>query len=394
MKAAVLTHPQELKIETRPRPRVGPDDLLIRVHTCGVCGTDSRLFHGEHQVTFPVVPGHELSGTIEEVGGHVRDLRTGDPVTIDPNIVCRVCVFCRRGEIQLCEHLTAIGVNRDGGFAEYCVVPAEQAYRLPEGLTLEAGAFAEPLACCLHGLDRARFAPEAKVLILGGGSIGQLMLQVVRSGGAAKVVLSEPRGNRRRLALELGADIALDPSESDVVSALRDATEGGADLTIECAGNEKAVEQAVAATRRGGVVLLFGVSGPEAEARIRPYDIFLRELTLVGSFINPFTHQRAIEVLAAGKVNPSRIVSHRFPVEETAEALRVSRTPEALKVLVQPAILKRRTRTNTDRHGQMECPCRSVFVRVRPSAAYFLLRISPWSRTAAIMIRPLMICWG
>jgi len=301
-----------------------------------VCGTDSHLFHGEHLVTFPVVPGHEFSGTLEEAGPQVRHLHVGDPVTIDPNIVCRRCRFCRSGEIHLCERLTAIGVNRDGGFAEYCVVPAEQVYRLPDGLALEAGAFAEPLACCLHGLDRARFSPGAKVLILGGGSIGQLMLQLVRSGGATRVVVSEPFESRRRLALELGADAGVDPSLSDAVTALRDATEGGADLTIECAGHERAVEQALAATRRGGVVLLFGVSGPEAQARIRPYEIFLRELTIVGSFVNPFTHQRAIQALAAGHVNPERLVSHRFPVEKTAEALRVSRSPEAVKVVVQP----------------------------------------------------------
>jgi len=336
MKAAVLTRPQELKIEERAQSQVGPDDILIRVHTCGVCGTDSRLFHGEHTVTFPVVPGHEFSGTIEELGVQVRHLKVGDPVTIDPNIVCRVCTFCRRGDIQLCERLTAIGVNRDGGFAEYCLAPAEQAYRLPDGLALEAGAFAEPLACCLHGLDRARFSPGAKVLIVGGGSIGQLMLQLVRRGGASTVAVSEPNGYRRQMAVDLGADMAVDPSGPDAAAALRDATDGGADLTIECAGHEKAVEQAVQAARRGGVVLLFGVSGPEAQARIRPYDIFLRELTLVGSFINPFTHQRAIQALAAGQVDPCRIVSHRFAVDQTAEALRVSRSPEALKVLIQP----------------------------------------------------------
>jgi 2-desacetyl-2-hydroxyethyl bacteriochlorophyllide A dehydrogenase len=339
MKAAVLTQPRELKVEECSRPETAPDEVLVRVHSCGVCGTDSHLFLGEHLVSFPVVPGHEFSGTVEELGPQVRHLHRGDPVTVDPNIVCRVCPFCRRGETQLCEHLTAIGVNRNGGFAEYCVVPAEQAYPLPDGLPLESGAFVEPLACCLHGLDRAGFSPGLKVLILGGGSIGQLMLQLVRSGGATKVVLSEPNGNRRRLALQLGADMVVDPYESDSVPALEEATQGGADLTIECAGHEKAVEQAIAATRRGGVVLLFGVSGPEARVAVRPYDIFLRELTLVGSFVNPFTHQRAIEALTAGHVNPARLVSHRFSVDQTAEALRVSRTPEALKVLVQPEVI-------------------------------------------------------
>jgi len=335
MKAAVLARPLELTTKECSRPEVGPDEVLIKVHTCGVCGTDSHLFKGEHLVSFPVIPGHEFSGTVEEVGAHVRHLHKGDPVTIDPNIVCGVCSFCRRGEIQLCEHLTAIGLNRNGGFSEYCAVPAKQAYRLPDALPLEAGAFAEPLACCLHGLDRARFSPGLKVVILGGGAIGQLMLQLVRSGGASTVVISEPHTNRRRLALELGASSAVDPSQSEAVAAIRDATEGGGDLTIECAGHEKAVEQAVAATRRGGTVLLFGVSGPDAEARIRPYEIFARELTVVGSFINPFTHQRAIDALAAGRVDTARIVSHRFPVEQTAEALRMSRQPEAVKVLVQ-----------------------------------------------------------
>ena len=126
MKAAMLRAPRELHIDTRPAPAVGPDDVLIRVHTCGVCGTDSHIYQGEFLVKFPVVPGHELSGVIEEAGENVTHVKPGDPVTVDPNIVCGVCRFCRAGKVNLCENLTAVGVNRDGGFAGYCRAPGKQ----------------------------------------------------------------------------------------------------------------------------------------------------------------------------------------------------------------------------------------------------------------------------
>ncbi|MBW3624472.1 MAG: zinc-dependent alcohol dehydrogenase family protein [Armatimonadetes bacterium] len=337
MKAAVLTAPRALQIDDRAAPSVGPDDVLLRVHTCGVCGTDSHIFQGEFLVKFPVVPGHEVSGSVEEVGENVTHVRPGDPVTVDPNIHCGVCRFCRAGKINLCENLTAVGVNRDGGFAGYCRAPAKQVLKLPENVSLEAGAFAEPLACCLHGLDRARFEPGMSVLILGGGSIGQQMLQLVKTGGARQVVLSEPMENRRQLALACGADHVIDPLHENAIKAMREATGGGADLTIECVGRPQTVEQAVKSTLRGGTVLLFGVSGPEDLAKIHPYEVFLHELTIVGSFINPFTQSRAIEALAAGRFDPSKIISHRYPVAGFGEALEQSRSRDAVKVVVQPA---------------------------------------------------------
>jgi 2-desacetyl-2-hydroxyethyl bacteriochlorophyllide A dehydrogenase len=266
----------------------------------------------------------------------VTHVRAGDPVTVDPNIVCGVCRFCRVSKINLCENMTAVGVNRDGGFAGYCRAPGKQVYRLPDSISLEAGAFAEPLACCLHGLDRARFEPGMSVLILGGGSIGQQMLQLTKTGGARQVVVSEPQENRRQLAKTCGADHVLDPAQGDAVRAMRDATDGGADFVIECVGRPETVEQAVSAAVRGGTVLLFGVADESAVAKIHPYEVFIRELNLVGSFVNPFTHSRAIEALASGRFDPSKIVSHRFPVQEFGEALEMSRSRDALKVIVQP----------------------------------------------------------
>lgn len=337
MKAAVLTAPRTARIEERAVPTPGPGDVLVRVHTCGVCGTDSHIYEGEFLVRFPVVPGHELSGTVVEVGADVRHVHPGDPVAVDPNIVCGVCRFCRNGEVNLCENLTAVGVNRDGGFAEYCLAPAAQVYRLPEGLSLEAGAFAEPVACCLHGLDRCGLRPGERVLVLGGGAIGQIMVQLCRSAGADQIVVSEPVPGRRELALKSGADRVLDPASDDVVAAAAELTGGGADLVIECSGTTSAVEQGVRAARRGGRVLLFGVTAKDAVASVHPYEVFLRELSIFGSFVNPFTHARAISALASGRVKPEAFVTHRFRVEQFEDALRASRSRDAVKVVVQPA---------------------------------------------------------
>jgi threonine dehydrogenase-like Zn-dependent dehydrogenase len=174
------------------------------------------------------------------------------------------------------------------------------------------------------------------VLIVGGGSIGQQMLQLVKTGGARQVVVSEPMEKRRELARACGADHIVDPSAGHAIGDMREATGGGADLTIECVGRSQTVEQAVKATLRGGTVLLFGVAGPEDLARIHPYEVFLHELTIVGSFINPFTHSRAIEALAAGRFDPSKVISHRYPVEGFGEALEQSRSRDAVKVIVQP----------------------------------------------------------
>ncbi|MGQ9525851.1 MAG: zinc-dependent alcohol dehydrogenase family protein [Armatimonadota bacterium] len=336
MKAAVLTGPKSVQIEERDVPKPCPGDVVIRVHTCGVCGTDSHIYEGQFLVRFPVVPGHELAGTVVDVGTGVRHVRVGDRVTVDPNIVCGVCRFCRDGLVNLCADLTAVGVNRDGGFAEYCLAPATQVYRLPKELSLEAGAFAEPVACCLHGLDRCGAVAGDRVLVLGGGAIGQIMVQLCRTAGARQIIVSEPIAARRELALHSGADTVLDPSLQDVRTVVAELTNGGADLVIECSGTTAALEQGLACARRGGRVLLFGVAHQDAVASIRPYDVFIRELSVFGSFVNPFTHERAITALASGRVRPEALITHRFGVEQFEDALRASRSRDAIKVVVQP----------------------------------------------------------
>jgi len=335
MKAAVFRGPCQLVVDRdRPEPQVGPEDILVRVHTCGVCGTDSHIFSGEFRVRFPVVAGHEFAGEVVEAGKEVVGLNPGDRVAMDPNIPCGYCHYCRRGRIQFCENLVSLGVMIDGGFEEYARVPFRQAYRLPEEVSLEEGAFVEPLACCLHGIDRASLEPGSDIFILGAGPIGLMQLQLARLAGARRVWMSEPQARRRELALRLGADAVFDPAEEDIRERVRELTGVGVDLAIECVGSPRTVEQAISLACRGGKVMLFGVCHAGAEAKLMPYEVFLNELTIFGSFINPFTHSRALELLRSKQVQVLPLITHRLPVERLEEALKLSRSPEAIKVTV------------------------------------------------------------
>lgn len=204
------------RIETRPLalPEPGEGQVLVKVSACGVCGTDVHIFHGgkgSAEVEPPVILGHEFSGRIVKIGDGVTGLEIGQLVTIDPNIYCGRCRPCRRGQKQMCHHMRAVGVNMDGGFADACLVPYAQCVPVAQDVDPELAALAEPLACCLHGIDRAGIRPGENVLVIGGGTIGQIMLQLARLAGAAKVLLSEPVEKRRALAVQLGADAAIDP---------------------------------------------------------------------------------------------------------------------------------------------------------------------------------------
>ncbi len=336
MKALVFHKPNVVSIEERPIPAVGQGEALLKVHACGICGTDIHILHGEHIVKFPVIPGHEFSGEIVEIGQGVTNVKPGDRVTVDPNITDKTCWFCRRGEMHLCENLTAVGVNYDGGFAEYCRVPAEQAYPLPDSVSLDDAALAEPLACCIHGMDRAGVTSGSSVVLLGAGSIGLMLLQLAKSAGAAPVIVSEPDERKRTLAAGFGADIVLDPTMDDVAERVIAETHVGADIVVESAGRPETAALALKLARRGGTVLQFGVVGPDSTIAISPYDVFYRELTLCGSFVNPFSHARAIDLLAREKVKVAQLVTHRFPLVSAAEALQTAQGRDAVKILITP----------------------------------------------------------
>lgn len=318
MRAVRLLGVGDVRVQEVGEPSPSGDMALVRVQACGICGTDRHIVHGLYPARMPLTLGHEFAGTVVAADTNA-DLAPGLRVAVDPNIPCGICRACRRGEVALCPRRVALGVDLDGGLADYVLIPRAQAYPLPPDVPAAYGALCEPLACCLRGLDLAAIRPGMSVVVLGGGVIGQLMVQLARLAGAHVVALITRQAGRRALAESLGATATLDPRAGDVVTRIGGHTgllPGGADVVLECAGTTETFEQAVAMAGRGGTVLVFGVPAPDAEARVRPFDLFARELRIVGSYLNPLTHGRAVELVASGQLRLDPLITHRLSIDE------------------------------------------------------------------------------
>ena len=336
MQASVFRGSGKVGLEPREAPRPGPLDLVIQVRACGLCGTDMHILEGEFPATPGIVLGHEYAGVVTEVGTAVTGFQPGDHVAVDPNIACGTCPACQHGDGHLCDNLQALGVTRDGGFAELSLVPAMQAYRLPEHLALELCALAEPLSCCLHGLDQAGIRAGDRVLIIGAGPIGLLMVQLARGSGAAVVGITEPVEAKRELACRLGADQTVDPCVGDVVDQLLDLAPRGFDAVLECVGRPNTAAQALGLARRGGTIVWFGVNPPGATVPVEPYLVYRNELTIRAAFVNPRTFGRAVTLLAQGRIQAEPLLSHRFPLDGVAEGIAAMKGGRAIKALVLP----------------------------------------------------------
>ena len=271
---------------------------------------------------------------LEQVGAGVTRFRAGDRVTVDPNIACHACHFCRTGRPHLCEGMVATGVNLDGGFAQLCNVREEQTYLLPDGVSFEEGALCEPVGCCLHGMDMARVHAGDYVVIVGGGPIGQIMLQLAILSGAAAVAVVEPIAEKRALAMKLGAALTLDPLTQDVPAELKHYGIGHVDVSIECVGRRETMLDAIRYAGRGATVLLFGLTPPDCEIPFKPFEAFQKELTVAASFTNPHTHERAIRLIASGRLRVRELVGEELALEDVTRALTGAVRPG--KTLIRP----------------------------------------------------------
>jgi L-iditol 2-dehydrogenase len=338
MQALRLLEVNRLELKDVAKPEPGPGEMLVRVEACGLCGSDRHMLKGEFPTAIPVTLGHEFAGIVEAVGSGVTRFAAGMRVTGDPNISCGACAQCRAGRFNLCETLTAIGVFRDGGFADYVVMPEGQAYELPLTLPATHGAFCEPIGCCLHAIDVARIVPGQSVVILGGGVIGLIMVQLARLAGAGKIVLSTRQAPRRTLAEKLGA-VAVDASgDAAVISGPGGVLPGGADVVIECAGVAETFMQAVQVARRGGTVVVFGVMPQGELVAVSPFELLVKELRLESAWLNPATHGRAAKMVADKVLDLDSLISRTVPLGKVPDILAAPPAFGEIKVIAVPGM--------------------------------------------------------
>ena len=340
MKSAVFYGTHDLRVEQSKTPEPGPGEVLIQVKACGICGTDVHIYEGDKgaaDVQPPTILGHEFSGVVAAAGSGVERFQAGDRVCIDPNGYCGACDYCRNGQVHFCEHMTGYGTTKNGGFAEYCVVDESQVYRLGDHTTFGQGAMAEPVACCLHGIDMCDIEPGHQVVVIGGGMIGLLMLQLAKLAGAARVALLEPVEKKRDMGRKLGADVCIDPLHEDVEARLAQAGMTWIRTVIECAGLPATMEQAINLAGKKGTVMMFGLTKPDAQIAVKPFQIFQKELTLRASYINPHTQHRALELIDSGRLDVESMVCRTIGLAELERVLADPALRAEGKYIVDPA---------------------------------------------------------
>jgi len=323
MKAAVLEEVKNIKIKDILEPKLGPEEILVKVAVCGICGTDIKLYEGKYTAKTPVVLGHEYSGEVVEVGKEVKEIKVGDKVVPDPNESCGACNWCRSGRPCFCNDLAAYGVFKDGGFAEYAKLGEKGAYKIPDGLDYESASFTEPLACVVHGADRIGYKSADNVLIIGGGPMGQLHLQLAHHSGVNKLILAEVEEDRIKMAKEFGATHVINPKKTNLKKAVLDITDGlGPDVVIEVVGHGDTISQAIDVAGRTAKVLIFGFAPEGEQASFIPFDVLSKELTIMGSWVNPYTFPRALDILTSRKVDVKPLISMRLPFDNIMDGFK------------------------------------------------------------------------
>jgi 2-desacetyl-2-hydroxyethyl bacteriochlorophyllide A dehydrogenase len=329
VKAAVVTTPGTITVEQVPDPTPGPTEVVVRPAATGICGTDLHIMDGEFAPAYPIVPGHEFAGEIVAVGSGVSGYAVGDQVAVDPSLYCGHCYYCKRARGNQCENWAAIGVTAAGAAAEYVAAPMANLFKLPGHLAARDAALIEPLSCAVRGFDVLPRAMASTYLIYGSGTMGLMMLSLAKRAGAESVSVVDLNPARLETARRIGCSAAVTSAEE--IEAPR-----GFDVVIDCTGVPAAIRDGLERVGRGGTFLQFGVSAYDARVEIEPYEIYRREITITGSMAVLHSFDRAGQLLAAGVLDPSIFVSHRFPLTSYAEALDQFRAGVGRKILIEP----------------------------------------------------------
>jgi L-iditol 2-dehydrogenase len=343
MKALVLEEYNRLVYKDMPEPHVGPEDVLIQVKACGICGSDIHGMDGSTGRRIPpLIMGHEASGIVAAVGQNVSDWNVGDRVTFDSTVYCGKCFFCRQGAINLCDNRRVLGVScgdyrQHGALAEYLAVPQHIVYRLPEGLSFSQATLVEGLSIAVHAVERTAISLNDTAVVVGAGMIGLLVIQSLRAAGCGRIIAVDLDQGRLDLACRLGADEGFNPDSGDVVAQVYERTGNrGADIAFEVVGISPTLQLAIKSLRKGGVLTLVGNLSPTTEFPLQ--SVVTRELTLNGSCASRGEYPACLDMIARGVINVDVMISAVAPLAEGAAWFkRLYRgEPGLMKVVLSP----------------------------------------------------------
>ncbi|MFC4599792.1 zinc-dependent alcohol dehydrogenase family protein [Cohnella hongkongensis] len=323
MKAVYYTQAEKFTVREVDMPAIKDNQVLLKVKSCGVCRTDVHLHHGEFMARYPLIPGHEFVGEVAAVGKEAVGFAVGDRVCADNTELCGHCYYCRRNQPLYCENFYSLGVNWPGGFAEYVAVNHDKVFPLHE-LRYDQGVMVEPTACAVHGLDVIGVRPGDDVLLFGTGPTGLILAQLLKHAGAARLVVAASDERKLQVAQELGADetVKLDRRDHSVHErALGERFPQGFDVVIDATGAKEVIQQLPKFAKKGAKLVIYGVASHDDEIAIRPYEIFQKELKIIGSFAQTHCFDRAISYIRGGIVRTEPLITHRYPLEEFGKAM-------------------------------------------------------------------------
>jgi len=344
MKAAVYLGKESIEIKEVDKPKVKKGEILVKVHSCAICGTDVRTyFHGHHAIKPPHILGHEVAGEIAEIGEGVEGYKQGERIHMVTEVGCGKCKFCIEGRHNLCPELKAMAYYYPGGFAEYILIPYQGVIQgnllpIPEGLSFDEATLAEPLSCCINAQEYLNVVSGETVVVAGAGPIGCMHAELARLSGAAKIILADISQERLTMGKKFGANIVVNSTKDAVVDRVKSETEKrGADVVIVACPDPRAQEQALQMIATRGRISFFGGLPAGKTITIESNIVHYKEISIFGAFASfAAQYRRALELLASKKINGDDLITHRFPLEKIKEALEVARSGKGLKVIVKP----------------------------------------------------------
>lgn len=336
MLAGVFESVGKLALQEKEMPNLTSDhDVKIKVEAASICGTDVHILSDPpgHPATLGIIQGHEFVGEVVEIGSAVTNINIGDRAIVDPTITCGACYYCQIGQQNVCENSSTIGIYLNGGWASYSVVPARNVYKISRKVPPEIAVFAEPLSCVINGSEKVNIQPGDSVVILGAGPMGQLFTQVLKAAGASNIICVDLSEYRLHYSKKSGATHIINPENQDVLAVVKEVTDVGADVVIDCVG--VLLNQSMELVRKGGQILLVGMN-EHAKPAIKQYELTRNEITVKGTYIQKKDFPKVIKILEANLLNLEDLITHQLSLNNLQEGIEIMKKGEAIKIIVTP----------------------------------------------------------